>query len=388
MVMMPFGVVAFVMLSATAFYIIAGYPLLLAWRARQRERPVAKRLVLQPVSILIAVRDGEKFLAAKLDSILQSDYPRELLEIIVASNGSADGTSAIAASYADRRVRLLEVNRGGKPDAINEAVFMASANILIFTDVRQTLDPKSIGNLVACFADPTVGVASGYLVIRSAGIEEDNVGLYWRYERWIRSNLSRIDSILGATGALYAMRRELFQPMPPDTLLDDVYVPLAAFFKGYRLILEEQARLYDYATGVNVEFRRKVRTLAGNYQIMRQYPALLTTRNRLLFDFVCYKFARLLLPWIFLAILAVSFLLPPPWAAICVVAQAVFYGLAALDLATGSGSALKRLSSPARTVVSMLAASACAIVIFFVPANRLWKPTQTVGAIDSAAAID
>jgi biofilm PGA synthesis N-glycosyltransferase PgaC len=375
------AVIAFVILCATAAYILAGYPLLLAWRARRHERPVKKELKMQPVSVILAVRDGEQFLAAKLDSILQSDYSRDLLEIIVVSNGSTDGTVSVAASYANRGVRLLEVNHGGKPDAINEAVRAASHGVLIFTDVRQVLDRKSIAYLVACFADPEVGVVSGYLVIRSAGVEEDNVGLYWRYERWIRSNLSRVDSILGATGALYAMRRELFRPMPSDTLLDDVYLPLAAFFDGYRLILEERARLYDYATTVDVEFRRKVRTLAGNYQIMQQYPALLTRRNRRLFDFLSYKFARLLLPWIIIAILAVSFLLPQPFAGIFLTVQAVFYGLAALDLAMAR-SPLRKLSSPARTVVSMLAASACAIVIFFVPANRLWKPTQTVVITD------
>ena len=378
MVMMDSAVIAFVALCAAALYILAGYPLLLAWRARRNAKPVKKDLKPQPVSIILAVRDGEKFLSPKLDSILQSDYPRELMEIIVVSNGSSDGTCSVAASYASRGVRLVEVNRGAKPDAINEGVRQATANILIFTDVRQILDPSSIGRLVACFADPTVGVVSGFLVIHRAGIEEDNVSLYWRYERWVRSNLSSLDSMLGATGALYAMRRELFLPMPSDTLLDDVFVPLAAFFNGYRLILEENARLFDYATTANTEFRRKVRTLAGNYQIMQQYPALLTTRNRLLFDFISYKFARLLLPWIVLAILAVSFFLPRPWAEIFIAIQAVFYGLAALDLVTGLRSPLKRLSSPARTVASLLAASACAIVIFFVPANRLWKPTQTV----------
>jgi poly-beta-1,6-N-acetyl-D-glucosamine synthase len=379
---MGVAVIAFVTLGVAIAYILAGYPLLLAWRATRSNKPVTKDLQPQPVSLILAVRDGEKFLAAKLDSILQSDYPRALMEIIVVSNGSTDGTTAIAASYAARGVRLLEVNRGGKPDAVNEGACAATANILIFTDVRQTLDPASIGRLVASFADPAVGVVSGYLVIRSAGIEEDNVGLYWRYERWIRSNLSRVDSMLGATGALYAVRRELFQPMPSDTLLDDVYVPLAAFFNGYRLILEQEARLYDYATSANTEFQRKVRTLAGNYQVMQQYPALLTTRNRLLFDFISYKFARLLLPWIVLAILAVSFFLPRPWAAMSLAIQAVFYGLAALDLVTAARSPLKYLSSPARTVVSMLAASACAIVIFFVPAHRLWKPTRTVAITD------
>jgi biofilm PGA synthesis N-glycosyltransferase PgaC len=369
--------IAFIVLSILAIYLIAGYPLLLAWRSRTGGKPVLKNGVPQPISIILAVRNGGTFLADKLDSILNSDYPRNLMDIIVASNGSTDSTAAIAASYAARGVRLIELTEGGKPDALNEAVRLSAAPILIFTDVRQALDPQSIARLVACFADPTVGVVSGYLVVRSAGIEEDTVGLYWRYERWIRSNLSRRDSILGATGALYAMRRELFRPMPSDTLLDDMFVPLAAFFSGYRLILEDQARLYDYPTNINVEFRRKVRTLAGNYQIMRLLPDLLTAKNRLRFDFLSYKVGRLLLPWIFLGILVVSFFISQPWSGAAIVAQALFYGLAALDIAVEPEFPLKRFTSPPRTVVSMLAASACAIVIVFVPANRLWRPTHT-----------
>jgi poly-beta-1,6-N-acetyl-D-glucosamine synthase len=372
--------IAFIGLVILAAYLIVGYPLLLAWRARQGGKPVLKHADPQPVSIILAVRDGEKFLAAKLDSILSSDYPGDLLDIIVASNGSTDSTAAVATSYAARGVRLIELAREGKPDAINEAVRASSAPILVFTDVRQALDPQSISRLVACFADATVGVTSGYLVIGSAGIEEDNVGLYWRYERWIRSNLSSLDSMLGATGALYAIRRELFSPMPSDTLLDDMFVPLAAFFRGYRLIMEDQARLYDYPTDINVEFRRKVRTLAGNYQIMRYYPDLFTARNRLRIDFLSYKFGRLLLPWIFLGILVLSFFISQPWSGIAITVQALLYGLAALDVAVGPGSPLKRLTSAPRTVVSMLAASACAIVIFFVPANRLWKPVHTAAA--------
>lgn len=367
--------IAFIALSLLAFYLIAGYPLLLAWRARRGGKPLIKRANPQPISIIIAVRNGGRFLAAKLDSILSLDYPRELMDIIVASNASSDATADIARTYADRGVRLIELTPGGKPDALNEAVKISSAPILVFTDVRQALDPQSIARLVACFADTTVGVVSGYLVVRSAGIEEDTVGLYWRYERWIRSNLSRRDSILGATGALYAMRRELYRPMPSDTLLDDMFVPLAAFFKGYRLILEDQAKLYDYPTNINVEFRRKVRTLAGNYQIMRHYPELFSSRNRLRFDFFSYKFGRLLLPWIFLGILALSFFIPHPWSGIALLAQALLYGLAVLDIVVGAGSPLKRLTSAPRTVVSMLAASACAIVILFVPPHRLWKPT-------------
>jgi hypothetical protein len=111
-------------------------------------------------------------------------------------------------------------------------------------------------------------VVSGDLIIRQGDLEESNVGAYWRYESWIRKQLGRIDSTLGATGPFYAIRRELAVPIPVDTLLDDVYLPLSAFFLGYRLVVAEEARAFDYPTNVNIEFGRKVRTLAGNYQLL------------------------------------------------------------------------------------------------------------------------
>jgi hypothetical protein len=212
--------------------------------------------------------------------------------------------------------------------------------------------------------------------VRSGDREESNVGLYWRYERWIRKQLAAVDSMMGATGPLYAIRKDLFRPMPADTLLDDMYIPLGAFFQGYRLVLEEQAKAYDYPTNIGTEFRRKVRTLAGNYQIIRQFPALLSFRNRMLLHYLSYKLGRLLLPWMFLALLAVSFLLPRPFSVLAVGAQLLFALIAATDFVTSPDSFWKRVSSPLRTVVTMLAASACAVAIFFVPPQRLWKPTQ------------
>jgi hypothetical protein len=238
------------------------------------------------------------------------------------------------------------------------------------------LERESVRRIIECFGDPTVGVVSGDLVIRKGTLEETNVGLYWRYERWIRKQLGRVDSMMGATGPFYAIRRALFRPMPKDLLLDDMYVPLGAFFQGYRLVVEEQARAFDYPTGVETEFRRKVRTLAGNYQLLRYFPQLLTPRNRMLLHYLSYKLARLLLPWAVLVLFAATFGLPRPWREAAFVAQALFYGLALTDWFAGPGTLWKRLSSPARTVVSMLAATACAVAIFFVPAQKLWKPTQ------------
>ena len=374
--MQSFCTIAFAIIGAFIVYTVVGYPLILGWLGRRFAKPVLKRFEPRSVSFVIAVHNGENFLAAKLRSILDLDYPRELMEIVVVSDASTDATDEVAHSFSSEGVKLIRVPRGGKPAALNIAVPETSGDILVLTDVRQTLERESLRRMVACFGDPSVGVVSGDMVVRSGNIEETNVGLYWRYERWIRKQLGRVDSMMGATGPFYAIRRPLFRTMPKDLLLDDMYIPLGAFFEGYRLIVEEEARAFDYPTGVETEFRRKVRTLAGNYQLLRYFPELLSGCNRMLFHYLSYKVARLLLPWAVLALFFVSFGLPHPWREIALVGQALFYMLALTDLFAGPGTAWKRLSSPARTVVSMLAATACAVAIFFVPAQKLWKPTQ------------
>jgi cellulose synthase/poly-beta-1,6-N-acetylglucosamine synthase-like glycosyltransferase len=367
----------FLLCGAAIVYVIAGYPLLLRWRAKKYGRPVAKRRQEVSVSILIAVHNGARFLAQKLDSVVRLDYPRELIEVFVLSDGSTDDTVGIAHKYAAQGVQVLDLPRSGKPAVLNIGLARSRGEIVVFTDVRQVLEPASVRQLVACFADPTIGVVSGDLpMMKGIDLEESNTSLYWRYEREIRKNLGKLGSTFGATGPFYAMRRELAPPMPPNTLLDDMYMPLAAYFRGYRVIVDEDARAIEYPFSVQGEFRRKVRTLAGNYQIMRQYPALLTPRNRMLFDFVSYKIGRLLLPWLFLGLFICSFGLPRPWAQIMVGAQLFFYALAAADLLIPDDSIFKRVTTPARTIVALLAAAALAVSVVVVPPHRLWKVTQ------------
>ena len=367
----------FLLFLAGIVYVIAGYPLLLRWSAARNAIPVAKQPQLKTISILIAVHNGDKFLGDKLDSVVNVDYPRELMETYVLSDGSTDRTAEIARSYADRGIQLLELPKGGKPAALNVGIARAKGEILILTDVRQVLERDSLKEIVANFADPTIGVVSGDLPMREGiDAEESNTSLYWRYERAIRKDLGKLGSTFGATGPFYAMRRELAPAMPPDTLLDDMYLPLAAYFRGYRVIVDEDARAIEYPFSVQGEFRRKLRTLAGNYQIMVKYPALVTWKNRMLFHFVSYKIGRLALPWLFVGLFISSFGLPHPWAAILVTLQVIFYGLAAVDLVLAPDSALKRLATPARTVVTLLAAAALAVSVFFVPPHRLWIVTQ------------
>jgi cellulose synthase/poly-beta-1,6-N-acetylglucosamine synthase-like glycosyltransferase len=362
---------------AFSFYTVAGYPLLLALVAHLRSRPVWRKFVPRTVTVLLPVRNGERWLRAKLESLLALEYPLELMQIVVISDGSTDGTAAIAEEYArDGRVELVRLSGGGKAVALNAGLERARGEILFLTDVRQALAPDSLRNLVACFADPTVGVVSGELMIRGETLEERSVGLYWRYEKWMRKMESRIDSVMGATGCIYAMRRELASPLPPGTLVDDMFLPLAAFFRGYRLILDDTAKAFDYPTVLATEFSRKVRTQAGVYQIVRFYPELLTPRNRMLLAFLSHKLARLLLPFALLTAAATTFALAHPIRAYAWAAQVVLYGVALLDLWLPHGFALKRLSAPVRSFLVLLAAAFCAAFLLFRPSQSVWKETR------------
>jgi cellulose synthase/poly-beta-1,6-N-acetylglucosamine synthase-like glycosyltransferase len=354
-----------------------GYPLLLALLTSRLERPIRRGPVRGRVSFLIAVHNGEKFLEAKLRSVLDLDYPRELMEILVLSDGSTDGTNDIARRMKTDGVRLFSLPRGGKSAALTRGMAEATGDFLIFTDVRQQLARESLTLLLENFADPAVGVASGALnILDPATHEEASTGLYWRYELWIRDHLSRIDSIFGATGAYYIVRRELAVPIPAGTLLDDMYLPLSAFLKGYRVVVDTRAKAFDQPTGLDAEFHRKVRTLAGNYQVLAAWPQMLGPANRLWFHFWSYKFGRLLLPFALIAMIPAGLLLPLPFDWVAAGLQAGFYSFAIADRWIGQTSPLKRLSSPVRTFVTLMGAGLWALSIFFVPSSSLWKQTQ------------
>ena len=366
--------VLFLLGAAFVLYVLFGYPLLLAIRARLFAKPVQKRPQEKTVSIILPVRNGEPWIRAKLRSILDLQYPRELLQILVVSDGSTDATENIVNELQAEGVELIRLAAGGKAAALNAGMERATGEILFFTDVRQPLDPSSLRDLVSCFADPEVGAVSGKLIIAdSENREQDLSGIYWRYEKWIRRRLSRIDSVTGSTGCIHAIRRSLARPLPPDILLDDVYVPLSAFFSGYRVVWESKAKAFDVPASLRIEFRRKLRTQAGLYQLLGVYPQLLSRRNRMWFDFASHKLARLLLPYALLVIAVTSLGLPGQWASLAVATQVIFYGLAVADLVIPATSRLKRISSPARAFVVMMAAVLCAASILFVPATSFWK---------------
>ncbi len=367
----------FVCSGAAIVYVLAIYPLLLRQLASRHTGQVLKDDVLRSVSVVIAVRNGEKFIGEKLRSILAANYPRELIQITVVSDGSLDHTEDIVRGFAGEGVELLRIERSGKPAAVNLGIANSTGEILILTDIRQLVHPDNIRNVVACFGDPTVGVVSGELFIREGvSRQEADIGLYWRYEVFIRKQMSRIHSTFGANGPFYAMRRSLAVPIPPDTLLDDVYLPLAAFFRGYRMILEDSAKSFDYPTTLKSEFGRKVRTQAGLYQILRQYPELLSSKNRMRMHFLSAKFGRLVIPFFLLSIAVSTFWLPQPFAEIALMGQLLFYLLALVDSWVPEGSFVKILSSPIRTFVVLMGAAFMGLSVFFVPPRKLWKETK------------
>lgn len=371
------GPIIFFLSGCFVLYVIIGYPLLLELVARRVSNPVNKNLELKPVTVLLAVHNGEQWIGDKLRSLLHLNYPRELMQILVISDGSTDRTEQLIEGFAGNGVELLRLPPGGKAVALNAGMARAHGEVLFFTDVRQPLHADCLRSLVACLGDPAVGAACGRLIFVDSGTRnEAHVGLYWRYEKWIRNNLTRIDSLLVGTGCVYAMRRDLAVPLPPDTLLDDCYLPLNAFFRGYRFVFDNDAIAYEYPTSLDTEFHRKLRTLAGLYQLIRSLPALLGPSNRMWLHFVSYKVGRLLLPFGLLAMAASCFWLPGIWASLAISAQGLFYGLALLDSWVPDSRRFKPLTSTPRTFVVLMAASLCAVSIFFVPPRTLWKETR------------
>ena len=375
-------IAVFTLACVVMFYALFGYPLLLNWMADRSHNPVQKDDRLRAVSFVIAVYNGEKFLERKLKAIFAQNYPRELMDVLVISDGSTDRTDDIARSFANQGVRFLRVAHGGKAAALNAGVPLVSGEILVLNDVRQTLDPDCLRNIIACFGDPKVGAVSPQtIIVQGETHEETTTSLYWRYEHWIRLRLTRLDSTFGYSGAFAAIRRSLWTPLPPGTLLDDVYEPLVAFFKGYRILMEPTATMYDYPTVLHSEFRRKVRLQAGLYQMLKIMPELLSSRNRMRLHFLSAKYGRIVIPYCMIAVALATIGLPPYWRAIAAWGQALFYGLALLDPAIPDGVSLKKVTSPIRTFVVLMAASLAAVRVYFVQPTSLWKEASYRSAI-------
>jgi biofilm PGA synthesis N-glycosyltransferase PgaC len=322
--------VIFWLSAASIFYVYLGYPALLALWRRLRMRPVKKGKYEPTVSIVIAAHNERHNIERKLKNCFDLDYPKAKLQIVVSLDGPTDGSEFVVWKYAARGVVMVHSKEHiGKAAALNRALRRATGEIVVFADARQKFSLNAVRDLAANFADDEVGAVSGELVLVNDSEEEaaTGVGLYWRYEKAVRSMESAVHSVAGATGAIYAIRRELYEDLPDGAILDDVLTPMRIVLKGKRTVFEPKAKAYDaVACCPEMEYRRKVRTLYGNYQLLAQLPAaVIPWRNPIFLQFVSHKVGRLVAPWALAAAFLSSALLMRGIYAAAFALQAAWY---------------------------------------------------------------
>ncbi len=334
------ALIIFVFSAWLLAYTYVGYPLIIAVMARRRQPGLLKARISPSVSILVIARNEARQICARIDNLLELDYERSKLEIVVASDGSRDETVVLAKGYRQAGVKVVafETNRG-KPAVLNELVPRLQGSIVVLMDCRQKIAREALQALVDNFADAQVGAVSGQLVLsrdEQTGEGIEGVGFYWRYEKAIRAAESRFDSTVGATGALYAIRRDLFEAIPADTLLDDVLIPMQIVRRGYKVVFEPAAQAREnLMANADMEYRRKIRTIAGNFQLFCRHRWLLNPRvNRLWLQTVSHKFMRLLCPLcLLLALISNALLLNSLFFVAVIVLQLLFYAAAVVATA-------------------------------------------------------
>jgi cellulose synthase/poly-beta-1,6-N-acetylglucosamine synthase-like glycosyltransferase len=376
--MMTWFEICFWLCALGVAYVYIGYPLLVAVAARvfgchlQRLGPMPHSL-----SVIVAVRDEEETIVSRLRELKDQIALSGLhWEIIVVSDGSADRTAALARAEVNAEVRVVELGqRVGKAAAMSMGCAEANGEVLVFADARQTWASDALCKLLENFCDPTVGAVSGNLVLESAPGALAGVSLYWRYEKWLRAQESRLYSLTGVTGAISAVRREVFRPIPPGTLLDDVYWPLQVAMQRRRVVFDERAIAYDRLPECpDHEFRRKVRTLCGNLQLLTLCPAaLLPWRNPVWLQLISHKLLRLAVPWALLLVLVGSLILPGPVYRIILAGQLTLYILGLLGMQR-DGRPRFRLTHAASSFLVLNGAAAWSFGVWIAGrSNQTWR---------------
>lgn len=298
-------------------YTFLGYPVVIWWLSTLPKKASADDRdhfgITPSVTVVLVVRNEGARVAARIANLLESDYPSDRLDVLVVSDGSTDETAKQVLKGSDQRVRLVShSSRAGKAACLNRAAQQVTADLIVFADARQRFAGDTISRLAAWFEDDRIGAVSGNLSIEpSASSTGKGVDAYWRMERLVREWESRIDSSIGCTGAVYAVRRSAFEAIPEDTILDDVVIPMRITLQGYRVIFDGEARAFDpQPLEPEKERVRKRRTLAGNLQMLVRYPSwLLPWRNRLCWQLISHKYLRLFAPFWLAAMLLSSLFL-------------------------------------------------------------------------------
>lgn len=368
-----------------------GFPALVALVGRVRNRVVRKAAITPRVSLIIPAYNEEAVIGERVENALALDYPVGSLQILVASDGSSDATEAIVAAYAGRGVELLALPRLGKNRALAEAVARSTGEVLVFSDANIHCEPGALRELVANFADPEVGGVAGHASYRvEAGSESSSDGenLYWTYDTWLKVLESRTGSTVSAHGALYAIRRALYEPPADLAAVDDFAISTRVVELGHRLVFEPRARCSEVAIQeAGREFRRRVRnTTMGLRAVALRRPLLNPFRygfySVLLFS---HKVLRRLLPIALLLLLASSAALAGAggFYLAALRAQLLFYAAAAVGcLARKQGWGRRKLLYMP-FYYCMVNIAALLALIRFVRGDRIavWQPQRrTSGA--------
>lgn len=327
---------------ALIFYAYLGFPLLLLVRGLVLRRPVQRKPITPSVSVVIVAHNEVDAIAAKLDNVLALDYPRDRLEVIVASDGSDDGTDTVVAAYGAHGVRLLPCARAGKIPALNAAVRTAGGEILVFSDANSMYRPDALRRLVAPFADPAVGGVGGnqcYTAAGGAHLAGIGERAYWSFDRALKQMQSRAGSMTSATGAIHAVRRSLFRPVPLG-VGDDFVISAGVVTEGYRLVFEPEAVAYEsVAPTGQAEFRRKVRVIVRGLRGLLAVKGLFNPLRHGFYavQITSHKLLRWSVCWLLIVLAAASLATVrdgPVYAALAA-GQGLFY------LTAGIGWALK-----------------------------------------------
>jgi cellulose synthase/poly-beta-1,6-N-acetylglucosamine synthase-like glycosyltransferase len=363
---------------AGILYTYAGYPVVMWMLSRLRPRPWTASPISPSVSIVLAVHNGETLLSRKIDHLFGLDY-HNIKEIIVVSDGSTDGTAELLASRRHPRLTAIIMDEHcGKAVAVNAGMAKATAEIIVFVDIRPEIAPGAIQQLVSNFADPKVGCVAGELILRqechddaSAAVSE----VYWSYENWIRTCESICGSPVGVYGGFYAIRRKLAVPLPAGLILDDMFQPLSIIRQGYRSVLDAHAYVYDtWPTRIEEEFHRKVRTLAGNFQLFQLAPWTLTPQNPVLFQLVSHKVMRLVVPYLLILLFVSTLALSRGSLFYTIFAVLQIFGwLVAIAGLRYRIPVLYRIAAPASALLALKAAAVAGLYRFLFTRGPLWK---------------
>jgi cellulose synthase/poly-beta-1,6-N-acetylglucosamine synthase-like glycosyltransferase len=318
--------------TGLALYAYAGYPALIWLLSRRFGRRVevadALDAELPRATLLIAAHNEEAVIGARLRNALAMDYSPGMLDVVVGSDGSSDDTTAIVGRFAGSGIRLLDYpERRGKASVVNSAMQEIGAEIVLLSDANTDIDPDAARKMARWFRDPRVGVVCGRLVLTDPRTGRNVDSLYWKYETFLKRCEGRLGALLGANGAIYAIRRELYVPIPPGTIVDDFVIPLLAKLRsGCSIVYDcEAIAREETAPDIGAEFRRRSRIGAGGFQSLGLLWRLLDPRRGwVAFTFLSHKVLRWSCPFFLLGMIAANLLL---------IGQPLYRGLLACQVA-------------------------------------------------------